>query len=210
MIKVNLASRMNSEIVGSTGNALNLSMFGLDQLDLEQLKDLPIKKLLLPIVVGLLASNGLESFKADSINKLDKILKKQSEQNKKLQTESSKFKNYESVKTALDEDESTIKTKLDTIKKLVEGRSTPLKILLGVVSSIPKDAWLSQLSLNSSKLNLKGSVFEFNQISDFMKNLNENSIFSEVNLTKSEQHKDQSSGLSYADFEFEVKRRSTQ
>lgn len=210
MIKINLASRMNSEPVGSNGGAFNSSMFGLDRLDVEQLKDLPIKKLLLPIIIGFLASNGLESFKNDSINQLDKVLKKQSEQNKKLQTESSKFKSYESVKATLDEDESTIKTKLDTIKKLIEGRAMPLKILLGVVSAIPKDAWLTQLSLDSSKLNLKGSVFEFNQISDFMKSLSENSIFSDVNLSKSEQHKDQSSGLNYANFEFDLKRRSTQ
>jgi hypothetical protein len=66
---------------------------------------------------------------------------------------------------------------------------------------------LTEFRIEKSDLAFKGSALGFNQISDFMKGLNENAMLSEVELKNSQQFKDPSLGVETATFELKAKRR---
>ncbi len=175
-------------------------------IDLDQLKELPVKKLILPIVLSFVASFGLESRKEEELALVSAQHTKLISENAKLQSDLNKFKSYESVKKTLDEDGAVIKTKLDTIKALISDRGAPLKILVSFSSTIPKDVWLTEFKAGKTEIRLKGNALGLSQISDFMKSLRDISYFSNVDLVDTLQAKDKS-GSDLANFELNVKRR---
>jgi Tfp pilus assembly protein PilN len=203
MIKVNLATRKQSGVFGDSKNS-KANSFG--KVNLDQVKDLPLRKLIVPIVVCFLGNYMLDGYKEDELKKLDQTLSKVNSDSTKLQNELNKLRGYDSIKKTLDADEITIKTKLETIQKLIADRSAPPKILVSVATMIPKDVWLSELKTEKLDITMKGSSLGFNQISDFMKSLNESAYFMDVDLKNSQQSKD-SSGDEFAVFELKAKRR---
>jgi Tfp pilus assembly protein PilN len=204
MIKINLATRRQAEIV-SDGSRSSKS-FGsfLGGIDLDAAKDLPIRKVMLPLIVGVAASYMLDSYKEDELNKIQRLIEKQAADGKKLQAEVAKFKGYEGIKKALDEDEVTIRSKLETIQKLTETRGESVKMLGLLSTSIPKDVWLTEYRIEKSDISLKGSTVDFNQISDFMKNLRDSTRFTDVELKDSQQQKEQVGGRVASVFELKA------
>jgi Tfp pilus assembly protein PilN len=71
---------------------------------------------------------------------------------------------------------------------------------------MPPEVWLSQIKIVDGNVTLVGGSVGFNQISDLMKNLNENIYFKDLTLKKTEQVKDKA-GREYAEFELTAKRR---
>jgi Tfp pilus assembly protein PilN len=159
---------------------------------------------MLPFIVGVAATYMLDSYKEDEINKIQKLIEKHAAEGRKLQTEVAKFKGYEGIKKALDEDETTIRTKLDTIQKLTETRAEPVKMLSLLSTSIPKDVWLTEYRIDRADISLKGSTVDFNQISDFMKNLRDSTRFADVELRDSQQQKEQAGGRVASVFELKA------
>ena len=203
MIKINLAKRLSTKASSSSGSGLD-GLIG--KVDLDQFKDLPIKKVMVPLVAAYIASYSVDFYRESLVDNLNRVVKKLTEESEKLQNEGKKFENYTATKKIIDEDEVTLKTKLDTIKTLVDGRTLPSKILLTFLDAIPDEVWLTEVDLNPTGVNVKGSAFDFNQISDFMKNLNESPLFSEVNLTRSEQVKGKVDAA-VANFELGIRRK---
>jgi Tfp pilus assembly protein PilN len=143
--------------------------------------------LVIYIGVGLLSSFFLDSFKAEQLESLQKQIARLSDQKKKLELSVSKVKEYDLMKKNLDEDELMIRTKLDTIRKLIGDRSEPPKVLLGLATPLPADAWLNEVKITSQEIALKGSSNGYNAISDYMKGLGELNFFGEVSLKGSQQ-----------------------
>jgi Tfp pilus assembly protein PilN len=201
MIKINLASRKQSFISadGKTSKGSSSLLKGMDQL-----KDLPIRKILVPLLVGWLASFSLDSYKEETIAKLDKAIAKQKAEEVRIQSGLTKVKVYESLKKSLDSDELVIKTKLDTVQKLMADRGFITKMLLSMASATPKEVWLTGVKTENNVVQILGSSQGFNQISDFMKNLNEGQFFSLIELVNSQQTKD---GSDTANFELKAKRK---
>jgi Tfp pilus assembly protein PilN len=205
MIKINLATRKQSGVMSETRlGSLNLG--GLSKVNIDNFKDLPIKKLAVPLITGLLASYAVDFLKETEIKKQDDIIAKLNADGSVLQDEIGKLKSYEPIKKVVDEDEVTIKTKLDTIRKLIADRNFHVKVLLSISSTIPKNVWLSDLEVNTTEIGLRGSSLDFNQISDFMKSLTENAYFTDVVLKNSQTAKDET-GLDIASFDLMAKRR---
>jgi Tfp pilus assembly protein PilN len=202
MIKINLAKRLTTKSSGSGGSGLD-GLLG--KVDLDQLKDLPIKKAAIPLVAAFIASYGSDYYRESMVESLDVVVRKLTEESQKLQTEGQKFESYTAMKKIIDEDEITLKTKLDTINTLLDGRKLPARTLLTFLDTIPEEVWLTEVDINPNAISVKGSAFDFSQISDFMKNLNESSLFSEVSLTKSEQAKGKTEA--YANFELGIRKK---
>jgi Tfp pilus assembly protein PilN len=161
---------------------------------------------LLPVVVAIVAWYMLDTFKEEEMQKLSAIHAKLTSERTALEAEAKKFKGYEEVKKALEQDEFTLRTKIETIQKLIADRSSPPKILLTLATSIPKEVWLSELKLTDKEGSFKGYSMGFGQISDFMKNLNESAYFTDLNIKKTEQAKDEG-GAEVAAFELTARRR---
>jgi Tfp pilus assembly protein PilN len=199
MIKINLASRKQSSAMGGGGGGL--AGFLADK-NIESLKELPLKKIALTVIVGIGASYLLDDFKANEMAKLAAQEAALNTDKQKATAALAKLKDFDEVKKGLDNDEFTLKTKIETIDKLVEDRRTPPKLLMELSKSIPPEVWLSEFKIEHPDVKIIGASMGFNQISDFMKNLNENVFFTALQLEKTEQGHD-----GFATFELKAKRR---
>jgi Tfp pilus assembly protein PilN len=124
-----------------------------------------------------------------------------------VQGEIGKLKGYDAIKKSLEEDEKTIRAKLDIIRTLTDNRTMSAKILISVASAIPKEVWLSDLTFDGTAISFKGSALGLGQVTDFMKGLTENAFLSDVELKTSQQSRDGSKAAEIATFEITAKRR---
>jgi len=207
VIKINLALKKQSDAAvtdsrGRRGGGLN---FG--NIDLERLKDLPINKIIIPLVIGLAANYGLEFYKDGEIQKLSVVAQKYRSEGDKWRTDLQKFKGYDEVKKQLDADDSAIRNKLNIIQKLMGTRSVAGASVIILSKTIPPGVWLRDLKYEESGMHFTGSALEYNQISDFMKALTESVPFANVELKGTEQGTDKDIGAEIENFEIAVERR---
>jgi Tfp pilus assembly protein PilN len=174
--------------------------------DLDQVKELPIRKIAIQLVVMILASYSLDNYKTEELKKLDEKSAQIAADTSRIQSELERYKSFEGLKKALDEDEMTIKTKLSVIRKLISDRSGSVQLLLAISNAMPKDVWLSEFKSQSTHMSVKGTSLGYSQISDFMKNLKDNATLGVVELVDTKQGMDET-GIEIADFELAMKRR---
>lgn len=209
MIKINLASLKQSGLVGSGTRAFKMGggiRVGLDKLNLEELKNLPLRRVITPLLICLLANYGLENFKQKQMQDTNDALGKLNSKNEKLKVEIEKFKTYDALKKDLDEDELLVKTKLNTIQSLMADRSYAVKLLTFFSSVIPRTVWLREVTLDVTDLTLVGASQGYSEISDFMKGLGDNSLLKDVTLSNTQQGAGRAE-LESAVFELKAKRR---
>jgi Tfp pilus assembly protein PilN len=176
---------------------------------LEVLKELPLKRIGIIVITAYVANYVVAMTKDEELRKMDEGINKATVENGQLKQKLEKTKGFEDLKKALDNDEKTIRVKIDTVKKLIADRQLPPKMLQSVSNSIPSDVWLTNLKINEEGINFKGSAVGFGQVSDFMKNVSESAFFTDVKLISSSQTKDEV-GQESASFEVSAKRRSEQ
>ena len=207
MIKINLATRKQS--ASATGTAIGptgiANLFKFNSV-VDGMKDLPVREIALYVVMGTVGYFVADEFKVDQLKEATDQVTKVDEEKKKLQGEIVKLKGLDAVKAALEGDETVIRTKIETIQKLIAGRQIPPKILTTLSSGIPQEVWLSDLRIQESEVSIKGSSYGFNQISDFMKNLSDSAYFKDLKLLGTQQNKD-STGVNLATFVIVAKRR---
>ena len=152
MIKINLASRKWAFVSadGKKAKGADAGPAFLKGLPLDYLKDIPFRKILVPLVVGYAASLSLESYKEDALRKLEKAIGKQKAEEVRLQGGLSKVKSYEALKTSLLSDELVIRTKTETVQKLMKDRGLLVKMLLSTASATPAEVWLTAVKTDST------------------------------------------------------------
>jgi len=211
MIKINLALRKQSlSAEGARGGALGgLSGLGSpDQLvkALEVFKDFPWKKIVVPVLVAVAATYTVDQLKESALQKIEEEVSSVMAEKPKLEQEAQKLKSYEGIKKELESDEAVMRIKIDTIKKLIQGRSTPPKVLITLANTVPKEVWIEEFKVEDSKVSIRGSSKGYGPISDFMKSIGESIYFGEMVLKGTQQAKD-SSGDEVINFELEGKQR---
>lgn len=223
MIKINLATRKQSASVSSEKKSASVGG-GLSALlakfkpsgggssagsgsssGKEALAALPLRRLVLALALCAGGYFYLEDLKEEELKGWDDKVKVVSSENEKLKKELQKTKEYASIKKSIDADELLLKNKIGVIQTLLKGRQAPHEILLTLATSIPKEVWLKGVKIDNADVSLKGFAIGFNQVSGFMKSLNESAYFSDVRLQNSQQEKDD--GKEIAAFELAAKRR---
>lgn len=189
MIKINLAERKRSSTSAEGGAGLSLDVNQLKE-KFASLGELPLKKYALTLACGFLATYALDFYKSDQIKQLDDELSKLEAEKPKLLSEAGKIRSLEEVKKAMEADEFVIRTKLETIKRLVADRGSTGKILTELTKVMPADLWVTQFDLKGGNVNVKGFSLDFTRISDFMKLLSESSIFADPNLNDTQMARD--------------------
>lgn len=205
MIKINLATRKQATI-GGEGPPKSLND-AFKRVDLDKLKELPIRQVAVPLAVALMANFGLETYKEEELKKISVIAEKVMAEGDKARKDLEKFKAFDSVKAQLDTDEAMIRTKVETIRKLSSLKGEAARILMSISTAIPKNVWLSELKVEGPTLSLKGTSLEYGQISDFMKALSEDAKFQNVELKSTQQAMDSETKVEVAEFELMAKRR---
>ncbi len=209
MIKINLAAHKQSSVsTEQRSPKISLNSIGKTSfIIVEELKTLPWISIICSIIFIYLAQSSLEKYKEVELSRLDVVLIKHTQEGLRLQKELDKTKSYDEIKKNLEADEFAIKKKLETMNKLISDRTTPPKLLLALSKSIPEEVWLTELSIQETEVVFKGSSLGFNQISDFMKSLNESIYFKDLNLRSTQQNK-LDSDSEIATFEIATQRKS--
>jgi Tfp pilus assembly protein PilN len=206
MIKINLAL-MKQPVIGSeTKSVTSLSSLSSLNINTDALKVVPWPLLILVIAVIYFANLMVEGHKEQELAKLDQEMQLLEAQQSKLMVEMNKTRGYEALKKALDADELTLKTKMETITQLMNERTIPPKLLISLSSSTPPEVWLNEFQIKDQNVTFKGAAAGFSQVSDFMKNLGENIYFKDLTLKSTVSAKDPVTG-EVANFELEAKRR---
>jgi Tfp pilus assembly protein PilN len=225
MIKINLAAKKSASAGGGTGatgtaaggtGSLSQTLAGFsvgnirniqfDANSLGQLKELPLKRIGVIVVTILVANYLSASFQADELSKLDKELDKLKTAQKSLKAELDKTKGFEAIKVSLENDERTMKTKIEVIQKLLVDRQKPPKVLLSLSNIIPPEMWLNSFTLTASDVKLTGYAMNNLQVPEFQKNLSESADFKDVNLVSQTAARDPD-GSEIVSFTLEAKRR---
>ncbi|MFL5815430.1 MAG: PilN domain-containing protein [Bdellovibrionia bacterium] len=183
MIKINLATKKRA-LNAATGRIL--PNFKMDSSSLSglvsELKELPLKKMALAGVITIGATILVDGYKEDQIKaqqaEYDKIIS----QKPRLEAESSRMKGLQELQESMASDERRIRTKLDTIKRLIGGRSAAASVLEELAKITPTNVWLSEFSMKGSDLAFKGLSQDFGNISDFTRNIQSSAMFSNMTL----------------------------
>ncbi|OFZ53057.1 MAG: hypothetical protein A2428_11555 [Bdellovibrionales bacterium RIFOXYC1_FULL_54_43] len=200
MIRINLASRKQSQSTGDSKIGLSSRLGGFDS---DFFKDPIVYRTLLVAFLCFLAGNVADSFKEEKMKRVEGALAAMTADRTKLEKESGQMKYYEELRKSLEADEAIIKRKLDTILELIADRNVPPRILRTLANSIPKEVWLSQFAIRDGEVTIKGGAAGFTQISDFIKALTESAYFGDVNMKNSVQGKE--GGADIAEFELAAK-----
>ncbi|MEN9723716.1 MAG: hypothetical protein RJB38_1702 [Pseudomonadota bacterium] len=214
MIKINLASRKmasGASLEGSSGTALSavLSRFipqasgGGPSLTVS---DLPLRAILVGLVGAFGAQFYFDGEREAVISRLDTQIEKAKSVQTGLQNQLKEAPVMEELKTRLEADERLVRTKLETIMKLMQDRQTSVHALKVVSTSIPSEVWLSQLSFSPSEVSFVGQALDYNQISDFMNRLGQADFMTDLNLDGSSQVKDEK-GVTVNSFRITAKRK---
>ena len=211
MIRINLAKRKQAVSGGgaSSEKASGLSALGgLSKISInaDQIKALPVRKFVVPIIVAIVATYVQDGIKVDDMQKVEAALAKLTAERTQLAATANKLKGYEAVKKSMEADQATMRSKIDTIQKLIADRTNPPKLLRSLASAIPKDVWLAEFKAGEKDVSFKGFSLDFNQIADFVKNLNESAYFTDLSIRNTQQSKDEV-GLDVASFELSARRR---
>jgi hypothetical protein len=205
MIKINLATGKQSNIIAQKGT--QASSFGIiKNIDFEEFKELPLRKVLPPILIAIIANYSLENYKTTKTEELDLQINQIRSSHDLINTDLKKSITYDELKKSLTKDETLIKNKIKIIHELLSGRSFVYDLLVSISKSIPENVWLSELTLNGKDLTLKGQAVDLSQISDFMKNMNENALLEGITLKNTQQSINKISKIE-ASFEMTAKRR---
>jgi Tfp pilus assembly protein PilN len=214
MIKINLALRKQSASVAASGTRTAMEGLtgisgslksGMKGMDSDALKDI-VRKVALPIGFALVASHVVDMLQQDEIKKQDELIAKERTRQSALQAELAKTKVYDEKKRLLEADETTLRTKIETIQKLMDERTTPPKILIAVSGAIPPEVWLSEVNVAEDRISVLGYSLEFNHISDFMRNLGGSVYFSDISPPETRNVKDEAGREVYS-FSLVAKRR---
>ncbi len=188
MIKINLALKKQSGLTQSSGIKLSNRF---KSLNFDQVQELPIRKLAVPLIAGFLASQTLDSFQAAELTEVGKSVAQVNSESEKIQKEMANYSKYDAVQKQVEGDLKDVGLKLDTIRKLFSERKKSIEIMTLFAQVVPKEVWLSKLKVDSGSVVLSGSSLGFSQVSDFIKSLNESSVLTGVELGSS--HQDQGS-----------------
>jgi Tfp pilus assembly protein PilN len=178
MIKINLAAKKRSSASAGKGMGDTLR---LDSSQLEalwaQARELPLQKIASVLIVGYGATFALNSYKSSLVAEQQAELDRVLAQKPALEAESRKMKGLQETQMSMESDEKRIRTKLDTIKKLVAGRNAATSVLEELSRITPQSVWISDFSMKGSDLSFKGYSQDFANISDFTRQIQNSAMF---------------------------------
>lgn len=189
MIKINLALKKTPDGLVESKTTVTGQMAGFKlAANIDLLKDFPVAKFAVMTVVLVGAWFFTQNDRETNLLTIDTALRAETELAAQLNAEIAKAAGYEPIKKQLEKDEFTLKTKIETIEKLLSERQAQYKAFLALSQSIPADIWLTDYrSAMEGGIVISGKSLGFGQISDFMKVLNENVFFAGLNLESSQQ-----------------------
>jgi len=190
MIKINLATKKQAAFAAEGGTSALGGLRG-TRIDMDLIKELPVIRVLLSLVVAFLLYSGSAYQKEQVINGLEQERIAAQAEITELTKKVAATNGYENLKKNLEENEIRLRTKIETITTLVKDRTKSPKMLLIMSQIIPREVWLENFSIKGDDISIKGGATDFNMVSDFMKRLDESIYFDNPTLIDSDTQKGQ-------------------
>lgn len=101
----------------------------------------------------------------------------------------------------LEVEEKKLQSQIDVIENIRKGRMQEVKLLDSIQRMTPSKVWLQRLDLNNSKLSLSGFAMTDGALTGFMDAMGRSIFFKDVNLVRSTEQQEDSTGLTVKRFE---------
>lgn len=167
----------------------------------------PVAKILMGIALIYLVEDTLTGYRVDSLKGVEQQIAVVEKDRLAVLDKLQKIKGFEPIKKQLEDDERSVRTKLEVVTQLLENRNLPAKMLMQIAQVIPQEVWLTSLSLTSEKVVLGGGTPGHNEVSDFIKALSGTAYFADVTLKGIQENTTASKDQKFQSFDLEAKRR---
>lgn len=141
-----------------------------------------VTKIALPAILCVAAYYGYDFYTAEKITEMDQEAASITTEKSRIETELRKIKGYDIVKIELERNELILRTKIQTIERLIRGRDFTVKSLVVLSEALPKEVWLSEIITTEQGYTFKGGTLEIGYVSDLMSKLGQTIYFKDVAL----------------------------
>jgi type IV pilus assembly protein PilN len=183
MIKINLATKKRPA-TASVGRGLDAIRIDSGQLQAigAQLLEFPLKKIGLALGISVAATVTVDIYRDDMLKTEQAEFDKVNAEKPRLEAEANKMKGLQELQKSMEADEKRIRTKLETVKKLIAGRGAAAVVLEELAKITPSSVWLSDVTMKGNELALKGGSKDLGNISDFTRMIQSSAMFSDMTL----------------------------
>ena len=187
MIRINLSQKKQASYVSGTkgSSSQKTGLFSGASKSGASIAPL-IGKMVIPLLLCAAGYFGFDYYIGQRNMEMQREVDTAGKERDTIQNELKRIQGFEVVKTELEKNQLILRTKIETIEKLIRGRDLALKSLVALSQSLPKEVWLTELSLNDTGYVIKGGSTEMSLITDAMTHLGQSIYFKDVNLQKSQ------------------------
>jgi Tfp pilus assembly protein PilN len=193
MIRINLAQKKQASYVGGAGKTGAFASLGKSSGSgtgfFSAFKGSvgdSVGPLLLRIVIPAMlcggAYFGYEYYTEQKIAEMAQETDAINNEKNRIEAELRKIKGYEVVKLELERNELILRTKIQTIEKLIRGRDFTVKSLVVLSQALPREVWLNEITTTETGFNFRGGTIEIGLVSDLMSKLGQTIYFKDVTL----------------------------
>lgn len=171
MIEINLSPNKKATGISNVGG------FDFSQINLRMLF-FAILFLYIPEII-------FESYLDDEIKAQQNEQQRLKKELEGFQKEITGMRNIQRQVDAFLEQEKKLEVKLATVKKIIAKRQNPFKVFKYIASNIPKDVWLTSLTLEDKKLRMTGYAKTWKNIGEFIESLKSSIFFAgQINYSR--------------------------
>jgi len=190
-VEVNLAQKKQAGFVAGTrggggGGATGFTSatrFGDLKVNVEDLKELPLFKIVSAIGIGVVLNAYAESYKGDLIEKENVKMNSLRKKIGGIKKNEGRLKKFDKQRKRLEQDEQIIISKIETINKLVAARKFSIETLLFMSRSMPAEVWMTSFRILNNEVTISGEALKEEYVYQFMRKLNDGSFFENVDPT---------------------------
>ncbi len=161
----------------------------------------PIVKLVFSIVMVYLVMETLDGAKKTEVKNVQIQIDKSTAESMLLTNRLNELTGYQELKNKLDLDERSLKTKLETLVKLMQDRAVQPKLLLQLSQVLPDECWITEVKINEQQVVFQGLASSLETISDFVKNINGSNYLTDAQMKSANEEKSKTGELKLQKFE---------
>jgi Tfp pilus assembly protein PilN len=210
MIKINLASRKTATALQSQGSGTGLTLQRLQNFKVEDAAALagaiPKFREFLILGVAIFAAQWFyDDYEKTQLAEFDQKVAQAQEAKQVQQKKLDETKKFDVERKRLEADELVLKTKLEVVTQLLEGRTQVPRVMIAVSSAIPNNVWVNSVQFDQKGGSINGAAIDFNLVGDFQRNLKASVFFKEVTLQGTNNAREDN--LEVAQFQLTLQRR---
>jgi Tfp pilus assembly protein PilN len=141
-----------------------------------------VKSIGIPVVLCIVANFGYDYYIQQRTDEMTQEVGRLDQEKERITKELQKIKGFETVKVELERSQLVLRTKIDTIEKLIRGRDFTAKSLITLAQAMPRDIWMTSIKATEKDFEFQGATVDLGLVSDFMSRLGQSIYFKDVTL----------------------------